>query len=285
MAIFSTNQAMQVYVATGTTPITVGKGKDYKYVKHINALGEAVRSDLIKNILWTSYVSADAAKIALAKFKVTLKAEVNGGAPVVGQDYILRVVIPQYSADHSQIKYGVVHVDASMNAEAFYKAMAESLTKNFARELTPMLTFEGSAEGITITEADPQWSRGLKPFATLGIMESHIQPDMIISEGEEVLWGKVESLEGKKVANSKKVADLEYFAMGERGDIYRGAGWPNVITTNYLVDPTDTTGYDVLTVHYAYTGPNEASQKSEKDLILIGKASDLAAAKGEFITK
>lgn len=281
MAIFSTNQAMQVYVATETTPIEVVKKKDYIYVKHTNALGEPVRSDIIKNILWTSFVDAEDAKIPLAKFKVTLKAEVNGGAPVVGQDYILRVVIPQYSADHSQIKYGVVHVDASMNAEAFYKAMAESLTKNFARELTPMLTFVGTAEGITITEAAPQWSRGLKPFATLGIMESHIQPDMIISEGEEVLWGKVESLEGEKVANSKKVADLEYFAMGERGDIYRGAGWPNVITTNYLVDPTYNTGYDVLTVHYAYTGPNESSQKSEKDLILVGK--DLSAYKNSFV--
>jgi hypothetical protein len=56
--------------------------------------------------------------------------------------------------------------------------------------------------------------------------------------------------------------------MGERGDQYKNYGWPNVIPTKYMVEPTSA-GYDVLNIHYAYTGSNESVQKSEKDLFVV----------------
>ena len=55
--------------------------------------------------------------------------------------------------------------------------------------------------------------------------------------------------------------------MGERADIYRGAGWPNNIDTKYLVDPTHQ--YGVIDIHYAYQGTCEDIQKSEKDIELV----------------
>lgn len=55
--------------------------------------------------------------------------------------------------------------------------------------------------------------------------------------------------------------------MGERGDIYRNMGFPNVIPTTYLVDPT--LEYNVVDIHYAYTGGNEEVQKSEKDITVV----------------
>jgi hypothetical protein len=69
------------------------------------------------------------------------------------------------------------------------------------------------------------------------------------------------------IGHGEILADLEYFCMGERGDIYRNVGWPNVIPTTYLVDPTKT--YDVIDIHYSYTGSNESVQKSEKDLTVL----------------
>ena len=55
--------------------------------------------------------------------------------------------------------------------------------------------------------------------------------------------------------------------MGERGDVYRMMGFPNVIRTKYLVDPD--LKYNTIDIHYAYVGPNEAVQKSEKDITIV----------------
>jgi len=85
------------------------------------------------------------------------------------------------------------------------------------------------------------------------------------------------------IKNTKKIADLEYFCMGERGDWYRNVGWPHVIPTQYLVpaDSTDAAGYNVLTIHYKYIGGGDeaASRLSVKD-IQIASTVSLEALKG-----
>ena len=55
--------------------------------------------------------------------------------------------------------------------------------------------------------------------------------------------------------------------MGERGDIYRNMGFPNVIPTTYLVDPTKE--YHVLDISYYFAGPGEDVQKSQKSLSIV----------------
>ena len=65
----------------------------------------------------------------------------------------------------------------------------------------------------------------------------------------------------------KLAADYEYFFHGERGDQYRMVGWPDYIPTSYMVDTTKE--YDFVQIHYAYVGPNESCQKSEKDLVFL----------------
>ena len=75
--------------------------------------------------------------------------------------------------------------------------------------------------------------------------------------------------EGETLTNSHLAAELEYFAMGERADLYRGIGWPDNRVTKYLVDPDNAYGYDMINIHYAYVGSNHAVQKSEKDITII----------------
>jgi hypothetical protein len=55
--------------------------------------------------------------------------------------------------------------------------------------------------------------------------------------------------------------------MGERGDQYRNIGWPNVIPTKYLVDPTKQ--YDTLEIHFAFTDTGVNSYRSEKDITIV----------------
>lgn len=69
------------------------------------------------------------------------------------------------------------------------------------------------------------------------------------------------------VKNGKMTSDLEWFCMGERGDYYRHVGWPNVIYTDYLVDPAKE--YDYLDVHFYFQGEGIRDDKSEKLITLV----------------
>ena len=302
MATFSTNQVRQLYVAkalktphvlagdaAGSIAVQNDTAKNHLYFEYKGA-DNLMRSDLIdiKNILYAKATDADDIAHELKAVTVTLDSEVNAGAPVAGQDYILRIVFKQYvgmSDEDQYFKYGMVHAYAGMTASEFYKVLAISLAKNFSREVVPLIKIEvttGSAEtevtpttkvadltgtytGIVITEVEQPWR--------LGIMEQTpvyftVQPTTITVNGDERIWGIVEDTNSTStIANGKKIADLEYFCMGERGDIYRGVGFPNNIPTTYLVDPT--VKYNVIDIHYAYVGSNESVQKSEKTITLV----------------
>lgn len=310
MATFSTNQARQLYVANalkspnviatnaaGSIAVKSDTAKSHLYFEYMGA-GGMTRSDLIdiKNILYAKATDADDLAYDLAKYKLTLDTTVNGGEPVVAQDYILRIAFRNYpglSEEDQYFKYGMVHAVTGMTASDFYKTLALSLVKNFSREEQGLLKFyletggtdagtvagtptevtkdtkesslTGTYTGIVIEEAPQDW--------ILGVMEQTpvnftIQPDLIIDNGDERIWGVVKKVTStNSIPDGHKIADLEYFCMGERGDVYRMVGFPYVIRTKYLVDPD--IKYNVIDIHYAYVGPNESVQKSEKDITIV----------------
>lgn len=262
-----------------------------------------MRSDLINidNILYAKAVSAEDAtqKYALKQAVVKLDASVNEGNPIGGQDYILRICINPYvgmSDEEPYFKYGAVHATRTMTPAQFYTKLAASLYKNFSRELGKMLEFtiagkvvgrvktdvngeetlidttgaaitvaKDYADGVTITEVEQDWTLGIKEQTKVNFT---VTPTTVTFDGEEVKWGAVTVSGSTTVRNNGRIiADLEYFCMGERGDQYRNIGWPNSIPTKYLVDPD--TAYNVLEIHYAYVGPNEGPQRSEKDITIV----------------
>lgn len=230
-----------------------------------------MRSALIpvKNIAYIKAVSAEDLQDKLKKVVVTLNKDVNDGNLVIGQDYIVRIVLRQFygmSDEDQYFKFGCVHVTKSMTAEQFYKKMAESLTKNFSRELGTYLTFEGTADGLVIQEVEQPWSLGT--YAQERVCFDVI-PTTVFVDGEEESWGSIkESTEGV-VKDGKKIADMEYFYMGERADQYRNAGWPNVVPTKYLVDASKE--YNVLEIHFSFTDTGASSYKSEKDITIVAE--------------
>lgn len=303
MATFSVNQARQLYVATsvksphvlpadaaGSIALKNDNAKTHLYFEYKGA-DNLMRSDLIdiKNILYAK--ATDASKMAqeLKAVTVTLDNTVNGGNPVAGQDYILRIAFRQYiglSDADQYFKYGMVHAYTGMTASDFYKKLALSLVKNFSRETTQLLSFtleDGKGEGtkvdattkesaltgtytaLVIDEVAQEWVLGKIQQTAV---QFEVQPTTITFEGDELIWGKVEDTDPSgTIKNGQKIADLEYFCMGERGDVYRGAGYPNNIVTKYLVDPSKE--YHVFDIHYAYVGSNESAQKSEKDITIV----------------
>lgn len=307
MATFSTNQVRQLYVATalkstnviasdtaGSIAVKSDTAKSHLYFEYMGA-GGMTRSDLIdiKNILYAKATDADDLAYDLAKYKLTLDDTVNGGKPVVAQDYILRIAFRNYpglSEEDQYFKYGMVHAVTGMTASDFYKTLALSLVKNFSREEQGLLKFyletggsgtkgtqtevtkdtkesslTGTYTGIIIEEAPQDWILGLMEQAPVNFT---IQPDLIIDNGDERIWGVVKKVTStNSIPDGHKIADLEYFCMGERGDVYRMVGFPYVIRTKYLVDPD--IKYNVIDIHYAYVGPNESVQKSEKDITIV----------------
>ena len=284
---FSTNQVRHLYVVKGTqasvgTADTAGKlavkadsAKSHLYFEY-KSPGGLVRSDLIdiKNIIAAKATDATSLRRELGQVKVTLDSAVNGGLPVAGQDYLLRVAIRQFAgmSDEDQyFKHGLVRATAGMTAEQFYTKLKESLIMNFSREASKLFEFTSDATGVVITEVPQDWKLGV--LAQVPVYFS-VHPTTILVGGVDEVWGVVTSSHsGVYVGNGKNIADLEYFCMGERGDQYRNIGWPHVFETTYLVDPA--AEYSVLDIHYAYVGSNEGVQKSERDITLVGSKADI----------
>lgn len=325
MATFSTNQVRQLYVAkalktphvlasddAGSIAVKNDTAKNHLYFEYKGA-DNLMRSDLIdiENILYAKATDADAMAHELKSVTVTLDTNVNGGAPVAGQDYILRIAFRQYvgmSDEDQYFKYGMVHAYAGMDADEFYKVLAQSIAKNFSREVVPLIKIEvhsaatkseggfdakgymevtpstkdtgatnstnpyydgtsaviSDIDSIRITEVEQPWRLGIMAQTPVYFT---VQPTTVLVNGDDRIWGTVTEGTNGTVGNGKAIADLEYFCMGERGDIYRGVGFPHNIVTTYLVDPTKT--YYTFDIHYAYVGNNESVQKSEKDITIV----------------
>ena len=211
------------------------------------------------------------------------------------------------SDEDQYFKYGMVHAYAGMDADEFYKVLALSIAKNFSREVVPLIKVEVHSAGTTskggfdsagymvvtpttkdngksdttnpyyatdtlvtdidsirITEVEQPWRLGVMAQTPVYFT---VQPVAVMVNGDERIWATVTESTNGTIDNGKKIADLEYFCMGERGDIYRGVAFPHNIPTTYLVDPT--IKYNVIDIHYAYVGSNEGVQKSEKTITLV----------------
>ena len=119
-------------------------------------------------------------------------------------------------------------------------------------------------DSIRISEVEQPWRLGVMPQTPVYFT---VNPVPVTVEGDERIWATVTEGTNGTINNGKKIADLEYFCMGERGDVYRGVGFPNNIATSYLVDPSK--AYHTLDIHYVYAGDNESVQKSEKDITIV----------------
>ena len=306
MAVFSINQVRQLYVVKAlkesiAAPTTAGdivpKADTAKTTLYFQSMSPAgiVASDKIdiKNVISAKATASKDLAHKLVRYSVTLDADVSA-TPVAGQNYILRLAFRQYiglSEEDQYFKYGEVIARSGMTASDFYKKMAISLARNLENktESTPLVNIylnsaatDGTDVPVTATtkesdlnkddydkiiieEAEQPWVLGMMPQAFIPFTPQFLT---ITVDGEDRLWGVATAVTPKKtVPDGHLIADLEYFCMGARGDIYRGMGYPNIIKTTCLVDPSAV--YDVLDIHYFYTGSNESVQKSEKTITLV----------------
>lgn len=272
-----------------------------------NADGKIVRSDNI-NVGCVDYISKQtAAQLAtpLMMHTITLNdgsmVDKNGGDAVAlddlkGNEITLNVVVRQFLDEDPRSSIGICatyKVPASATESDIYKNLALNIVKavpSFAGDGSyPMFkVFLGTTEvtkttlaadlsgtytSIVLVEAAQKYRRGL-------ISNSPFPFDVYFTCSDEdfMIWGvdKVakSNITGNDViGDGYKIADLEYFCIGERGDIYRMKNWPNNWEYTYQVDPTQT--YDMLTIQYHWKGHAENIQKSPKTIHVVGSAYNI----------
>lgn len=265
--------------------------------------GGILRSDIIKvaNITKAQAIKATALTRGLKKVEVALDANVNGGSPITGQDYLLDFFFYEYgslSYQEQYIKHAVVRGTSAMTASKFYVELLKSAELNFSREQIKLLSFSAVTAGnavytydsftktftlvgtgtvteaaviaanpvkLVIEEVEQPYVKGLKSSDPV---KFNILPRTVLSGGEDLTWGTATVVASTTtVANGKVTADLEYFYAGERGDQYRNVGFPRVIPTEYVADAS--LAYNYIEIEYFSEGQGVDVQKQNKHITIV----------------
>ncbi len=260
MTNFSTNQVMQFYVATESvipSKIIPGRGVSLK-------IGDK-RTDIIENVLWGKLTTANALATPCKKVTLTINQVIEG------ENHIVRVSYPDVfgAGKESWTTKTVVGQATDINPDTLQSVLKEQLDA----VLPPYITVTPGPNTITFT-ANPDTAGYKRGFRPVVIPDFEVSVNTVVSEGEDVQWATIDVGNSDNTVSGKfKLADMEYFALGERGDEYRQMGWPAVTyDADYKIDPKAAQEYDVLVIHYAYAGSNDQSHLSEKDLIIAAPA-------------
>ena len=294
----STNQVTQFFVVEKTAVLKKIKDPSGTVVTGYQVVvDDRDTTDVIpaKHVLGVNKVlaTADSEKLFRKALKVKLSANVNGGAPVAGQDYIISLKFRGHIGEEDTIeKVAMAHATASDTAATLLQKLAKSFIDNASVEESPLYEVKTTAgvalsndvstiteEGFVIVEAKPYWRMGtfIEALAKIDVSTRPI----ILSGEEEDKWldsykfvADKEGTYSTAIMNTHRVADMEYFYKGERG-VSAGLNAPYdlQIPLDLRVDAGHAAGYDILTIHYAYVGANASNQKSEKDIVLVCKSA------------
>lgn len=291
------NQVRQLYVAstlkTDATPSqlgdlrVLGEAGKFLYFQHFGH-GGLTASDKI-DVCNIRYVKQTAAANMRDKLKThTVKVtEVSAG-----QVYEIKVLVRNYigqGVNDTTTRFGLYKAKKNDTAALIAAGLAADLqtslglekgadATNIANYKEPLMKVTVSGDTITISEVEQPWELGRFPVSQCPL---DIQLNGIVTDNEYMTYEWAEIGEGEPVVvknEGKKIADLEYFTHGFRGDLYRNFGWPRTINTKYMVDPDSS--YDLIDIHYFYQGTGVSVQQSEKEITLVvpaGNSSVLSA--------
>lgn len=301
---FSINQVRHLFVAKtpkdANAAVTAvgdlapyGVAGQYLYFKHYGYGGEVSTDKIdVQNILYAKRTSGDSLKTKLYKHTLTVTTAVAGQVYTVKvfakyyigigeQDTVTRVATYRAKSGDTAaniaagLRKSLRGVLGFQKSEASAEASATD-TANADLYKEQIFTVTGTGAAVIITELEPYWELGKFPAGHVTRIPENGVFLMDINDASGIAtnaWGSVVYAVASTLDDaSKKLADLEDFCMGARGDEYRGMGYPRNITTKYQVDVEE--DYDIIDIHYAYVGSNESVQKSEKDLTILVPQDD-----------
>ena len=295
MAIFTTNSVRHFYVVTGEGRgvdeslslgnILMSDPNDGKISLTYKGMGGIISTDLI-DLNTVSIKFTEGIDIPNKKIAVTLPA---GALLVAGQDYVIRIkVLNHYSPaqEAAMFQFGVVHATNDMvkTPKKFWEALANSLNANINKGEEKLfdITVPEAGKSLVIEEI-PQtknYKRGsisVKPvnFEVYTSESTLYFEDLTSGDGyyETMLWGiTTPGVGSRPIKNAYKIADMEHFYHGERGDVYRDSvaktGWD----TKYMINDF-TVNYNTLDIHFAFVDTGTESYRSEKHITLVAESN------------
>ena len=310
MQNFNTNQTRQFYIAGAIdsnldTNLDIYLGSTATgemYFQYVNADGLLTRSDTFDPCKIISLKDTPATAMArpLMMHTVAIDTTAVTLSDLVGKTLSCIITISgafDYDMDNSITFTASVTGNATntASAAAFHKDLAIAIAKALPRpdkkypfikvfssgsEVLPTTAASdvtGAAAGVVLVEGVQKYVRG-----KLSGEPSPFSVAFRLADGNlgDIVWG-TDTVAKSNVTNNTTmpanyvVADLEYFALGERGDVYRGSRWPNDYDTTYVVNPFGNTAYDILTIEYYWAGDAENVQKSPR---MIQVAAEHAAS-------
>lgn len=179
MARFNTNQNRQFYVVkevagfykAASSSVIGGKlskdsaegsvfiGVNPDGVGYIQQVGKGgiVSTGIIENISSAKKTAYTAMRRPLKKYKISLDSNVNSGAPVAGQDYVIQFQIQNAfggGMDDIYIKMGgSVYATTGMTASKFWASMYKSILLNFKREQNDWFEFDVPQASVTVSNS------------------------------------------------------------------------------------------------------------------------------------
>ena len=265
MQNFNTNQTRHFYVAGAVGsegavannldiviagPIATGE----MYFVYKNADGLVTRSDTFDPKKITSLKKTDASNLDKPLMAHTIAID------TFHKDLAIAIAkaLPKFDKQYPLIKV--------------YSNGAEVTANTAAADVT------GSADGVILVEGLQKYVRGKLtgepcPFSVAFRLADGNMGD--IAWGTDTVAKAAAPVSPIVYPGARTLADLEYFALGERGDVYRGSMWPNEYTPTYSIDLSQT--YDVLTIEYYWAGGAENVQKSPRMIQVAGPAAVITA--------
>lgn len=302
MTNFNTYQTRHFYVAgdvadgavSNNLDIALGKTaeNEYFFFSYKNADGLVTRSDLINPNWIRSIKKTAAADMARPLMAHTIAVDTNAVtlANLVGKEIVLTINFQEF-IDYSPSSGFPITVSFTgnatntANATAFHKALAEAIASALPEKKFPLLkvfsngsevkkgeTATGAAAGVVLVEAAQKYVRGK--------LNGDPIPFTVAFDVDGEVWGtdtvsKSEVSGNTVVPAAYVIADLEYFALGERGDIYRGSNWPNNYEPTYAIDLSK--DYDILTIEFYWQGTAENVQKSPRMIQIAAESGGSSA--------
>ena len=298
MQNFNTNQTRHFYVAGKVSSATDPNNFDALDIKlgttatgemfflYKNADGLVTRSDTFdpKKIVSLKKTTAAQMDVPIIGHKIEVDTNAVTLSNLDGKAISCMVTVHQvFDYDESNsLTYTATVIGNSTNtasAAAFYKALAVEIAKvvpdlyvkvyagtTVVTNKTAVSSITGSPTSVILIPQIQKYVRGKLSAETCTLSVAFRAHD-----GNDTVWGKdtadkVSALGGSMtptvIPSSYILADLEYFALGERGDMYRGFHYPNNWETTYAIDLSKT--YDVLSIEYYWNGDAENVQKSPR---------------------
>ena len=282
--MFSTSQVRQLYVVTGlveTVPTLEGNiqvkataGNKEFYFLH-KGKGGLVHSDLIPVKLVRSLTQTAFNDL---RTKLKSKTVTVSGTPVVGQTYSLKLTFRNYIGmgdEDTTVKVGTFTVkNSSITAPQVAAGLKASLEAN--ADLANLCSISINSAVLTISEVEQPWELGKFPVA---VIPFEVTLGTIVENGvTHNEWGTVAAGADSYATDSiKKLADLEWFCLGDRASQDRQGG-PYALESKTMINMAST--YDVINIQYAFQGEGVSVQFSEKTMHLLvpaGNTTILAA--------